>query len=118
MFETYGEELEFVRKQEPKKIWTIVDGDNGNLFYMAGFHTVNRIGYFVTEVPWVTGDEEIEVEVTLSEEEFEARVDAKLIEVRNECGEYGEKIRPEVAYLIARDMVWAGGKPAPEIKSR
>lgn len=62
MFETYGQELDFVVSQDANKIWTLVDGDNGNIFYMAGYHLVNRIGHFVTEVPWETGDEEIECE--------------------------------------------------------
>ncbi len=104
MFETYGPELDFVQSQEANKIWTIVEGDNGNNFYMAGYHLVNRIGYFVTEVPWQTGDEEIECE-GVPDEDFEAQVDAKLTEVR---AQYGETIGPEEAYRIARDMVKAG----------
>lgn len=104
MFETYGPELDFVQSQEANKIWTIVDGDNDNTFYMAGYHLVNRIGYFVTEVPWQTGDEEIECE-GVPDEDFEAQVDAKLTEVR---AQYGETIGPEEAYRIARDMVKAG----------
>jgi len=62
MFETYGQELGFVMSQDTNKTWTIVEGDNGNIFYMAGYHLVNRLGYFVTEVPWETGEEEIECE--------------------------------------------------------
>ena len=38
-------------------IWTIVDAD-GNLYAAAGYHRVNRIGYVLTEKPWVTGNEE------------------------------------------------------------
>lgn len=38
-------------------IWTIVDAE-GNLYAAPGFHRVNRIGYVVTEKPWVTGNEE------------------------------------------------------------
>ena len=51
-FETYGEELEFVRAQDPRCIWTLVDGDDGNLYIVNGYHLVNRINYFVTEVPF------------------------------------------------------------------
>jgi hypothetical protein len=50
-FETYGEEVEFVAKQDPKTIWTEVDGDGGT-YIIAGFHYVNRIHYYVTENPW------------------------------------------------------------------
>ena len=51
-FETYGEELEFVLAQDPRCIWTLVDGDDGNLYIVDGYHLVNRINYFVTEVPF------------------------------------------------------------------
>lgn len=51
-FETYGAELEFVRAQDPRNIWTLVDGDDGNLYIVDGYHLVNRINYFVTEVPY------------------------------------------------------------------
>lgn len=50
-FETYGEELEFVRSQDNKLIWTLVDGDDGNLYIINGYHLVNRVNYFVTQVP-------------------------------------------------------------------
>jgi hypothetical protein len=51
-FETYGEELEFVRAQDPRCVWTLVDGDDGNLYIVDGYHFVNRVNYFVTEVPF------------------------------------------------------------------
>jgi hypothetical protein len=51
-FETYGQELEFVRAQDPRRVWTLVDGDDGNLYIVDGYHFVNRINYFVTQVPF------------------------------------------------------------------
>lgn len=57
-FETYGEEVEFVIKQDTNKIWTEVDGDSGT-YIIAGYHYVNRISYYVTENPWE--DENTEV---------------------------------------------------------
>jgi hypothetical protein len=51
-FETYGGDLDFVRAQDPRCIWTLVDGDDGNLYIVDGYHLVNRINYFVTEVPF------------------------------------------------------------------
>lgn len=51
-FETYGAELEFVRAQDPRCIWTLVEGDDGNMYIVDGFHLVNRLSYFVTEVPF------------------------------------------------------------------
>lgn len=52
MFETFGKELEFVRDQPENKIWTLMDDDDGNLVITTGFHTVNRVGYYITELPW------------------------------------------------------------------
>lgn len=39
-------------------VWTIVEGDSGDLYASAGRHRVNRFGYAITTHPWVTGDEE------------------------------------------------------------
>jgi hypothetical protein len=50
MFETYGEEVEFVKSQDPAKIWMYGDGDEGSYIW-SGWGFVNRIGYFITEVP-------------------------------------------------------------------
>jgi len=52
MFETYGEELEFVKAQDPNRIWTYCDGDDGGTFISDGYHIVNRIGYFITALPY------------------------------------------------------------------
>lgn len=51
LFETYGEELAFVRSQNPQCIWTIIDGDDGESLIVSGYHFVNRLGYIVTEKP-------------------------------------------------------------------
>jgi hypothetical protein len=52
MFETYGEEVEFVKAQNEKRIWMLGDGDDGGMYIWSGWGFVNRIGYFVTEVPF------------------------------------------------------------------
>lgn len=69
MFETYGEEVDFVRSQDSGKIWTLVDGDDDQLYVTSGYHLVNRIGYFVTEVPF-TGTGFLDVPV-YDEDELE-----------------------------------------------
>jgi len=66
MYETYGEEEEYVRtmaqdEKTKKRVWTVVDAD-GELYIIAGFHFVNRMGYIITEKEWVTGEEEVENE--------------------------------------------------------
>ena len=53
-FETYGEELDYVlsvANTEPRRVWTLVDGDDGNLYIVDGYHLVNRINYFITKEP-------------------------------------------------------------------
>jgi hypothetical protein len=55
LFETYGEELAFIRQQDPRTIWTLIDGDDGDLCVTSGFHFVNRIGYLVSSIPVPAG---------------------------------------------------------------
>ena len=52
MFETYGEEVEFVKQQNPNTIWMYGDGDDGGGYVWSGWGFVNRIGYIITEVPF------------------------------------------------------------------
>jgi hypothetical protein len=51
MFETFGDELAFVRHQPRARIWSLVQGDVGDLHVVSGYHLVNRLGYFVTDHP-------------------------------------------------------------------
>jgi len=53
MFETYGIELDLVRKVsklEPAKVWTVMTDDNGDVCISDGMHFVNRLGYLITRV--------------------------------------------------------------------
>jgi hypothetical protein len=52
MFETYGEEVEFVKAQDENRIWMYGDGDDGEGHIWSGWGFVNRIGYFITEIPF------------------------------------------------------------------
>ena len=51
MYETYGEEVDYVRQQPNKRIWTIIDEED-ELYIIAGYHFVNRLGYLVTDEEW------------------------------------------------------------------
>lgn len=51
MFETFGEELEYVKTLPANKILTIVEADS-NWYYLLGFHYVNRMGYLVLLEPY------------------------------------------------------------------
>jgi len=57
LFETYGAELAFVRKQNLACIWTIMDDDDGNLCVSSGYHFVNRVGYLISTKPVPEGDD-------------------------------------------------------------
>jgi len=60
MFETFGAELEAVQAVHPGCVWTLVSGDDDTLIILSGFHTVNRLGYIVTEFYW-PGDNVVEI---------------------------------------------------------
>lgn len=82
-FETYDEEYEFVKTQDPKHIWTEVDGDEGT-YIVAGLHWVNRIHYYITENPWE--DEYTEVP-TWMERQCDCQDDAEESVYCEECEE-------------------------------
>ena len=55
MYETYDEELEYVlkiHKETPKRIWTIINNNEGWEGVCAGYHFVNRMGYLITKEEW------------------------------------------------------------------
>jgi hypothetical protein len=68
LFETYGEELEFVRKQDPATIWTLVDGDDGDMYVITGYHLVNRVGYLISTTP-VPDDLDVEVHIPMNHDD-------------------------------------------------
>lgn len=67
LFEPHGEELEFVRRQSPDTVWTLVDGDDGDLYVINYYHLVNRIGYLISIVPVPEGTA-IEVHIPCGED--------------------------------------------------
>ena len=85
MFETYGDENEFVTDQPNENVWTWSDGDDGGTYLSSGQSYVNRLGYFVCTVPWT----EEAISITIQEPE----------EYCDECGENIEEdceCEPEV----------------------
>lgn len=48
--ETFGQDLDTVRKLDVSYVWTVLDGDSGNDQWITpGIHFVNRICYLITE---------------------------------------------------------------------
>jgi hypothetical protein len=68
LFDTDGHELAFVRQQDPRTIWTLIDGDDGNLYVVNGYRMVNRIGYLISTIPFPE-DAEIEVPILTDSDE-------------------------------------------------
>jgi hypothetical protein len=56
MFETYGDERQFVHAQQPEKVWTVSEDYTGDLTWIIpGFYWINSVGHIVTEYPWKKG---------------------------------------------------------------
>jgi hypothetical protein len=56
-FETYGRDLEYVKKHDNKFIWTLIEVD-GNLYIKQGFCYVNRLNYLIASKPYIKGQTE------------------------------------------------------------
>lgn len=62
MYETYGEEVEYIQSLDPRYVWTSVSGDMCDLI-VAGYAYVNRLSYYVTELPWESENEYVLISV-------------------------------------------------------
>lgn len=72
MFETYGDEIDFVLQMaKENRVITIIESDceeemndsgelNPCMYYISGYHLVNRLGYLITTEPIKT---EFEVKI-------------------------------------------------------
>jgi hypothetical protein len=64
VMETFGVDLERVvahNETNPRKVWTIVDHDEGDGFVIiAGYHYVNRFLYLISNEEWEDEYEEYE----------------------------------------------------------
>lgn len=66
MFETFPPEVDYVcevanNKDTEKKVWTLMEGGGSTLWLVAGYHLINRIGYFITQEDWVDSGEVYEI---------------------------------------------------------
>jgi hypothetical protein len=87
MFETYGEELEYIQNLDERFVWTSVQGDMSDLI-VAGYAYVNRLSYYVTEIPWDDENQYVLISVEkecvcYDEESGEGKEDCK------QCEGYG-----------------------------
>ncbi len=54
MFETFGEELAYVRAQDHHCVWTLIE-DDGRDAIVNGDRAANRTGFLLSDVPWGSG---------------------------------------------------------------
>lgn len=86
VYETYGKDLEFIESIiEDNRVWTFIDGGDFSVI-TNGAMFVNRLCYYVTEVPWEGEAGDIEIDL------YEA----------NECDITGEHLWMD--YLREMDM--------------
>lgn len=88
MFETYGEEVALVKAQDENRIWMYGSGDNGGTFVWNGWGFVNRLGYFVTEVPCPPNTD---IQVRVSEDDLTCESCDEIIDEDEEHKCEGEK---------------------------
>jgi hypothetical protein len=70
LFETFGEEFAFIRRQDPRKVWTLIDGEDGDMYVVSGLHFVNRVGYLLSTIA-VPEDATIQVHLPMARKDDE-----------------------------------------------
>ncbi len=63
LYETYGDEEDYIRQQDCQFIWTLTEYE-GIQYIVNGIAYVNRLGYFICAVPWEEG---LTITVTVEE---------------------------------------------------
>lgn len=94
IYETYGDDVEFINSiAEDNRVWTWVDGGDYSVI-TNGIRFVNRLCYYVTEIPWAD-DADIEINMYEPEEcditgehmwvDYVRAIDNKTIKVCDFC---------------------------------
>lgn len=65
-FDTHSkEDLKFLQENQyddALNIWTLVDGDDGKLYIDSGYRFVNRMEYYITQIPRESVNQIVQVE--------------------------------------------------------
>lgn len=43
------------------KVWTVIEGERDSIYLLSGFHRVNRMYHFITEIPFNIQEEEFSI---------------------------------------------------------
>jgi hypothetical protein len=118
LFETFGEELAFVRRQDPKTVWTLLDGADGNQYLVNGYYVLNRIGYLISTVATLDG---VQIKVRIPTQAEPGDEPPKHEAVRFPLGQTVvmahalDLLRPdEIAFGLARHVRGDWGSVCPE----
>jgi hypothetical protein len=57
LFETFGEELDYILSVDPKYVWSWQKKDGEEWAVRAGYLDVDVEGYYITETAWESKDE-------------------------------------------------------------
>lgn len=68
MFETHGDEFHYVNGFDYNRVWTYISDVDGDRIE-HGMRVVDRLGYFITDEPWVDGEEWEWADLGLDKEE-------------------------------------------------
>ena len=55
------DEVHLLTAEQKKRLWTMVDDDDGGLALLAGYHVVNRIAYRLSTKPWKSKKESFKI---------------------------------------------------------
>lgn len=102
LFETYGPELDFVRRQDPCRVWTLMDTGDGGMCIRSGFHFTNRLGYFVSTAPVAEG---VSLQVSIPTQR------EPITEKRNAMNQYEKNYERLTELLQGRDHVRIENEP-------
>ncbi len=61
LYETFGNDLEKIRKTDPNYVWTVVDTNDESLAILPGIHHVNRVSFVITKISHKQKDSDMEV---------------------------------------------------------
>lgn len=59
MYETYGIQLKIVQDTDSSLVWTLGE-ESGESYIDAGCRFVNRLGYYICQVPWEHPDIQVQ----------------------------------------------------------
>lgn len=51
----YPSKTELEKALKQRRLWTMIEGDEGSLYFVPGFHYVNRLSHWTSKKPYPQG---------------------------------------------------------------